>query len=688
MNHSNNGFSVLSGAVAPGDTVITLAAGTGSRFPASDFLATLIGYDEVGNENKWEICKCSSRVGDVLTVARAQEGTTASAWPDATRIENRVTAGTMAGFVSKNGVETLANKTLTNPVINGITGDASVVNLGGGQFYKDTNGSVGIGTSTPGSLYSLDHILAIVKNQNAISRVTLVNNVVGASAVAAYKIIGGTDNSFLDLGLADNNGAPYGALTMGPAVQRLSISLGGSERFRLGPNGELGVGGANFGSAGQALISSGPGAAPTWGAASASIKEIDTPANTSPANSAAGVIETPQLTGSPYYEIYGASQSAIQVQVSTSSSFSSPLYSSGDQAAGTSFTLPPGILSTSTQYYWRIRYKSARGTYSDWSTPTSFATEAQFNSYIPVPAATPSNFGDALEGGFYAGMIWNELVQSATSTTISTGSKTFTVPSMSGAPIVYAGQQLEVRSRANPANKMVGTVTGAAGTGLTLNVTSAEGSGTFADWSIMSRYRVIVAPKASGENASVIIKNTTTSLPTACQTLTEGLRATQAMRDADTSVVYPAAHWARGLSIGGWSDWYIPARDELELCWRNLKPVTNDNYVNVDRPTGASFNYANDGSYGDTANTHGRNNNSDPVGAAYTASVPGQTAATAFRTGGAEAYEFGSSYYWSSSEYDASLAWSQYWNSSSPGYQSTSHKTGAYRVRAVRRSVI
>lgn len=101
MNYSNNGFSVLAGAVAPGDAVITLAAGTGARFPASDFLVTLVGYDELGNENKWEICKCSSRAGDALTVTRAQEGTTASAWPGATRIENRVTAGTMADLEPK-----------------------------------------------------------------------------------------------------------------------------------------------------------------------------------------------------------------------------------------------------------------------------------------------------------------------------------------------------------------------------------------------------------------------------------------------------------------------------------------------------------------------------------------------------------------------------------------------------------
>ena len=37
-----------------------------------------------------------------------------------------------------------------------------------------------------------------------------------------------------------------------------------SERFRIGPTGELGIGGANFGTSGQVLTSGGSGVAPTW----------------------------------------------------------------------------------------------------------------------------------------------------------------------------------------------------------------------------------------------------------------------------------------------------------------------------------------------------------------------------------------------------------------------------------------
>ena len=415
---------------------------------------------------------------------------------------------------------------------------------------------------------------------------------------------------------------------------------------------------------------------------------VGTPTNTIPAAGATGVTDSPVLRSSAF-AAYGPLADTHLASRWTVYQDGTQVHSSGWLTdALTSYTVPAGVVAASSAYTWTVEHRGAALGDSQPSVATAFSTATSFNIYMPTPAPTPANFGDPLEGGFYAGMVWNELVKSATSTTIGTGVKTFTVPDMASAPIAYAGQQLEVRSRANPANKMEGTVTGATGTNLTINVTRVVGSGTFSDWSVMARYRVIVAPKASGEHAGIALKNAATALPTACQTLTEGFAATQAMADADTSAVYPAAHWARNLNIGGRTDWYIPARDELELCWRNLKPTTTANYTSADRPAGASFNYANNGSYGDTANTHGLNNNSAPPGAAYTAGVPGQTAAPAFRTGGAEAFEFGSTYYWSSSDYSATSAWYQRWHSSFPGLQYNYGKSLTVRVRAVRRSIV
>lgn len=45
-------------------------------------------------------------------------------------------------------------------------------------------------------------------------------------------------------------------------------------------------------------------------------------------------------------------------------------------------------------------------------------------------------------------------------------------------------------------------------------------------------------------------------------------------------------------------------------------------------------------------------------------------------------------HYWSASEYSATLAWYQYWNSGNPGYQYVNVKTNALYVRAVRRLIL
>jgi hypothetical protein len=309
-------------------------------------------------------------------------------------------------------------------------------------------------------------------------------------------------------------------------------------------------------------------------------------------------------------------------------------------------------------------------------------------NYIPTPTSTPS-IGASFEGGFYTGLIWNQVTQSATSTAIGTGSKTFTVTDdMAVTPLFYIGQSIEVRSRANPATaRMIGTVTAALGTSLTVNVASVDGSGTLTDWSIMAKFRVIVAPKSSGENSSKAYKNANTAAPSATGTLTEGLKATLALVADGNSTVYPAAHFCNDLSIGGYSDWYLPARDELELIYRNLKPVTDNNYTTTDRPTGATPDYKNLGSLGDTANTHGLNNNSDPQGVAYTSGSPAQTSVAAFQSGGAEAMTFGSNRYWSSTEYSSSPAWAQVYATGIPGYQDAENKTNNFYVRAVRRSI-
>lgn len=414
---------------------------------------------------------------------------------------------------------------------------------------------------------------------------------------------------------------------------------------------------------------------------------IRRPLNVSPAQGEVNINETVTLKANPFMSLYGVTMAASRWQISTDPEFGTTVVDWYVPGQATHFRVGPSILNPSTLYYWRARYESPDADLSRWSSPTNFTTSVAFNDYIDIPAPTPVAYGDPFEGGFYIGMVWHDIAESSTSMSIGTGVKTFTVHDMNANPIVYPGQELEVRN-ANATMRFIGTVFEAVGTQLTVNVGSVQGSGAGAAWFVMARHRIIIAPKALGENSSVAIKNSVTETPAGAKTIANGFRATRAMVEADTSIVYPAAHWCRSLSINGWNDWYLPARDELELFWRNLKPITSNNAATTSR---VSSNYQGFGESPSASTGAGVNANSSPTGGIYTATIPGQTAALAFRTGNAEAFIAGvASQYWSSSPVTPASGTSVYqiMGTSSSGEQYGHVNTTLKAVRAVRRSIV
>lgn len=185
-----------------------------------------------------------------------------------------------------------------------------------------------------------------------------------------------------------------------------------------------------------------------------------------------------------------------------------------------------------------------------------------------------------------------------------------------------------------------------------------------------ARFAVILSD-VTLDVASRLYKTSNTAAPAEASTLWNGLGATAAMNSA----TYAAAFYCAGLmkpSGDAASTWYLPAMDELELVWRNLKPVANNNGTNS---------YT--GDFPPYSHATGDNPSSDPVGAAYTTTVPAQTAVTAFKTGGSQA--MANSFYWSATEFDATYAWGQYFGTTSTGVQFRLGKSAGYRVRPVRR---
>jgi hypothetical protein len=62
------------------------------------------------------------------------------------------------------------------------------------------------------------------------------------------------------------------------------------------------------------------------------------------------------------------------------------------------------------------------------------------------------------------------------------------------------------------------------------------------------------------------------------------------------------------MNIGGYTDWYIPSKDEMEVVYRNLKPTTANNVT-----------------------SSGANASAVPPTSNYTTTNPARTALTAFQ---------------------------------------------------------
>ena len=127
---ANNVFSSLASALSDVAVALIVASGQGSRFPAPSggdhFLLTLVAIDANGTETGWEIVKCTARSGDGMTLQRAQEGTTARNWPAGTRVEMRLTAGSMAATGSTDALLP-SSQTLTRNAAGQITQIGEVI---------------------------------------------------------------------------------------------------------------------------------------------------------------------------------------------------------------------------------------------------------------------------------------------------------------------------------------------------------------------------------------------------------------------------------------------------------------------------------------------------------------------------------------------------------------------------------
>jgi hypothetical protein len=178
--------------------------------------------------------------------------------------------------------------------------------------------------------------------------------------------------------------------------------------------------------------------------------------------------------------------------------------------------------------------------------------------------------------------------------------------------------------------------------------TSADGVAT---------HNLVVCDVTVGENTSKQWKTTQTST-SGTSSIINGPANSANMNNAD----HPAAQFCEGINTGGFTDWYMPAQNELDVCFYRLKPTSDQNAPGIG------------------ANIHAVS--PQPYNTNHGSFDPTITTATNFRySGGAQAFSpLGR--YWASTEVDATTAICTYFDN---GYPDNPGKQAVAKVRAIRR---
>ena len=306
----------------------------------------------------------------------------------------------------------------------------------------------------------------------------------------------------------------------------------------------------------------------------------------------------------------------------------SPLVNvAGDTSNLTSYFIPQANLATSSTYYARVKYSSA-------STSSSFSPWASFgtaSAFLPVPGV---QFG----GGYFAGQI-----------------RVFAGEDGGGLPAVTTIYNLIVApvegNTSGPAvgGALKGVYGGTSPTNLEYK-TSASADAADAQ-NLVYGGTVSNLYKASGVHPlfnTTWLNNSAGPNGGTMNLATGGLGG--------------------GAGIGGYTDWYVPAKNELEVLYYYLKPG----------PTGTQPNSTSSGSNPNAVAP-------EPVSTNYTATNPAQTTAILFQGTNAEAF-LSSSAWWSATEVssDPSKAWRATFQSGLQ-FENTKTASNVNSARAVRR---
>jgi len=552
--------------------------------PASSTGQNYTGLIKLGNSSvyvRWEVTQAASRT-------QFSPASSPTASPTKVRFAEDSKYGTVSGIWA-DGLHTLKATNMVFGVNGGVldesskqVNDSDTIEIG---FIDATVAAASEGDTITGVLESEDgtyyHQISMVKNtvpapfsigsvtdaDVSTEASTRAEQLKGFNAPTLITAGGSGSNALANFKVSINGDAPITVnnttLNPGESIQGYGTTGGNSATIY---EGTFTVGGEN---------------ATLEVMTSDSNPAITRPIITSPISGSVNIVPDVTLVGGSYTAVNSAgphtsSTWEVYEAVSTTENPGPPtteppdpaiytfVVSSADDTTNlTSYKLTDLVLEAGKFYYSRVRYKD------DGSTgPTIESDFSEWQGLATKASFIPSP-GDSLGGGYFvaqindAGAIYNVIVAPTETNTGLQGQHGGRVP----LPIYWGKEEV--------------------------------GSTTNQVW-----------------GAPATAANVDRSSATALQWVTGDLRGPNAG-------VYDVTN-STGSGIGGFNDWYVPATNELELCYRHLKPGTEENDV-----------------------LSGENPNAVPTSSNYSPSDPVQTAAANFKVEEDQAFD-SEAIYWTS----------------------------------------
>ena len=207
---TNNAATTLASGITNVATTLTVASGTGALFPSP----TGSNYSYVTLINAagtvLEIVKLTARSTDTLTITRAQEGTTASAFSTGDKVELRVTAAGMTDTFNNGGVQSATAVAGTGISIGSVTTTGAATHTINNTGVTSVTVAAGTGMSGGGTVTTTG---TVTLNNAGVTSLTAGTGISVSASTGGVTITNTSSASGTVTSVATGNGLSGGTIT-------------------------------------------------------------------------------------------------------------------------------------------------------------------------------------------------------------------------------------------------------------------------------------------------------------------------------------------------------------------------------------------------------------------------------------------------------------------------------------------